>query len=93
MQIIFADAAVNIAMTGSLVRIDLGTVTPDPQQQGSDKPAVRLNSNQQLIMPLEGFLRLYGMQEQMVKKLIADGVIKQGQQPEPAKEVGGNKKG
>lgn len=92
MQIIFADAAVNIAMTGSLVRIDLGTVTHDPNQQATDKPAVRLNTNQQLIMPLEGFLRLFGMQEQMVKKLIADGVIKQGPAAEAAQEAGKAKK-
>jgi hypothetical protein len=92
MQIIFADAAVNIAMTGSLVRIDLGTVTPDPNQQATDKPRVRLNTNQQLVMPLEGFLRLFGMQEQIVKKLIADGVIKQGLAAEATQETGEAKK-
>ena len=87
MQIIFADAAVNIAITGSLVRIDLGTVIPDPNQQATDKPGVRLNTNQQLVMPLEGFLRLFGMQEQMVKKLITDGVIKQGPAADAAQET------
>lgn len=81
MQTIFADTAVNISLTGSLIRIELGTVMPGPQKQGEDKPASKLVPNAQLVMPLEGFLRAFGMQEQVVKKLIADGVIKQAPAP------------
>ena len=77
MQTQFADAAINISMTGSLVRIDFGTVVP-ASSGDAEKREVKVSHNHQLVMPLEGFLRLYGMQEQVVKKLIADGVIKQG---------------
>jgi hypothetical protein len=77
MQTIFADTAVNISLTGPLIRIELGTVSPSPQQAGEEKPSSKLTAHTQLVMPLEGFLRAFGMQEQVVKKLIADGVIKQ----------------
>jgi hypothetical protein len=77
MQTHFADAAINISMTGSLVRIDFGTVVPAASND-AEKREVKVSQSHQLVMPLEGFLRLYGMQEQVVKKLIADGVIKQG---------------
>ena len=77
MQTLFADTAVNISLTGSLIRIELGTVSPSPQQAGEEKPSSKLTAHTQLVMPLEGFLRAFGMQEQVVKKLIADGVIKQ----------------
>ena len=87
MQTHFADAAINISMTGSLVRIDFGTVVPAASND-AEKREVKVSHNHQLVMPLEGFLRLYGMQEQIVKKLIADGVIKQA--PTAAQNAIGN---
>lgn len=80
MQTHFADAAINISMTGNLVRIDFGTAVP-PQQVDAEKKDMRLTHSHQLVMPLEGFVRLYAMQDQVVKKLVADGVLKQGQEP------------
>lgn len=74
MQTTFADTLLNISVTGALVRLELGTVVPAAaeggQQQLVNKPS------QLVVMPLEGFLRAFGMQETVVKKLIADGVIK-----------------
>ena len=42
--------------------------------RSGDKPS--LQSTQTLVMPLDGFLQSFGMLEAVVKKLIADGVLK-----------------
>ncbi|MBI5109552.1 MAG: hypothetical protein HZA62_12475 [Rhodocyclales bacterium] len=68
----FADRITNIAVTGPLVRIELGVVVP-PTREG-DKPG--LIPAQTLVMPLEGFVASLGMIEAIVKKLVADGVLK-----------------
>ena len=73
MNTTFADTILNIAITGPLVRIDLGTVTPVPGQTGAQ--ALRATPTQQLVMPLDGFIRAFGMQESEIKKLVADGVV------------------
>lgn len=77
MQTNFADIIINIAVTGPLVRIDLGTLNPVQSKDGKleHQPVV----NQQLVMPIEGFARSLAMQEQVVKKLVEDGVLKQSQ--------------
>jgi len=74
MQTTFADTILNIALTGNLVRLDLGTITPSQTQDG--KQELRATPTQQVVMPLEGFVRAFGMQENVIKKLIADGVLK-----------------
>ena len=74
MQTTFADTILNIAITGNLVRLDLGTITPIQGKDG--KQELRANPTQQVVMPMEGFVRAFGMQEQVIKKLIADGVLK-----------------
>lgn len=79
MQTTFADTILNIAVTGGLVRIDLGVVTPVPNQEG--KTELRGSATQQLVMPLEGFVRSFGIQEGIIKKLIEDGVLKQQEKP------------
>lgn len=80
MQTTFADTILNIAITGNLVRLDLGTITPVQTQDG--KQELRANPTQQVVMPIEGFVRAFGMQEQVIKKLIADGVLKAAPTPE-----------
>lgn len=74
MQTTYADTLLNIAVTGHLVRIDLGTVVPASSQDG--KKALRATPTQQLVMPLEGFLHAFGMQEKVIKQLVKDGVLK-----------------
>jgi hypothetical protein len=80
MQTTFADTILHIAVTGNLVRIDLGTVVPVQTKDGQQE--LRATSTEQLVMPLDGFARAFGMQEQVIKKLIADGVLKAQPAPE-----------
>ncbi len=74
MQSTFADTLLNVSITGSLVRLDLGTMIPAKNAEG--KSGLRATSTLQIVMPIEGFVRAFGMQEQIVKKLVADGVLK-----------------
>lgn len=69
---IFTDRLFNIAVTGSLVRIELGAMQlPTAKEQ---KP--QLLPTQTLVMPLEGFVASFGMMESVIKQLVKDGVIK-----------------
>lgn len=81
MQTTFADTILNITITGNLIRLDLGTVTPVRAEDGG-KQTLRTTPTQQVVMPLEGFVRAFGMQEQVIRKLIADGVLKAAPTPE-----------
>ncbi len=86
MQSTFADGIANIAITGPLIRIDFGVATPTTTAEG--KQELRMAQTQQVVMPLEGFVRAFAIQEQIIKKLIADGLIKvQAPQP-PSDGVG-----
>ncbi len=80
MQTTFADTLLNIAITGNLIRLDLGTVVPALSRDG--KQELRTTPTQQVVMPLDGFVRAFGMQEQMIRKLVADGVLK----PQPPQD-------
>lgn len=83
MQVHFADGIANISMTGvGLVRIEFGALAPAANEDGSQKMA--LVPTQQIVMPLEGFIRAFGTQEQVMKKLIDDGLIKRNDPPQPA---------
>jgi hypothetical protein len=74
MQSTFADTVLNVSITGSLVRLDLGTMIPAKNAEG--KSGLKATSTLQIVMPIEGFVRAFGMQEQIIKKLVADGVLK-----------------
>lgn len=69
----FADRIVNLAVTGPLVRIEFGAFRL-PAGEGQ-KP--EMQPVQTLVMPLDGFLQSFGLIEAAVKKLVADGVIRQ----------------
>jgi hypothetical protein len=71
-QEIFADGIGAIHVTGHLVRIDLVTVQPQ-QQNDSDQPV--LNISHRIIMPLEGFVQSFAVQENILKQLIDAGVL------------------
>ena len=40
-------------------------------------------TTQQIILPMEGFLRAYGIQERVIKKLMDDGVIQHRDPDQP----------
>ena len=69
---IFADRLSNLSITGNLVRLELAALQA-PAVQGGEP---QLMPTQNLVMPLEGFLPSFSMMETMVKKLVADGVLK-----------------
>jgi hypothetical protein len=81
MNTTFADTMLNITVTGPLVRIDLGTLTPTTNAEG--KQEVRATVTQQLVMPLEGFARSFGMQESVIKRMVTDGILKPSEQSTP----------
>jgi len=81
MQTTFADTILNISLTGPLVRIELGTIAQTNNVEGTQE--MRATPTQHLVMPLEGFVRAFGLQENVIKKLIADGVLKPQQVPNP----------
>lgn len=76
----FADGIVSISITGPLVRIELGVATQTLSADGSSKE-MRLAPAGQLVMPIDGFVRAFGTQEQAVKRLLADGVVKANPTP------------
>jgi hypothetical protein len=72
----YADMIGNITVTGHLVRIDfLSQVTPPPQPQSASQDT-QYQTSHHLVMPLDGFLRSLGVQEQVRAKLIEEGVVK-----------------
>lgn len=74
-QAIFSDSIFNVTVTGNLVRIDLG-VTELGAANAEGKQEARLVQSQQIVMPLEGFVRAVGIQDQIVRRLINDGIVK-----------------
>jgi hypothetical protein len=70
---LFADRIINIAVTGPLVRLELGVLQP-PKAEGQQPQLVPAET---LVMPLDGFAASLGMIDALAKKLIADGVLKQ----------------
>ncbi|TCL37379.1 hypothetical protein EV210_106248 [Anaerospora hongkongensis] len=73
-QEIFADGISAIHVTGNLVRLDLMTVQP---QLKSDNGQPVVEVNRRIIMPLEGFIQSLSTQQDIVKQLIAAGILKQ----------------
>lgn len=66
MQTTFADTIIDLSMTGKLTRFELGTAVHVTNSEG--KQEVRLNPTQTVVTPLEGFIRSFGMQEQLILK-------------------------
>lgn len=66
----FTDGFANIAVTGTIVRIDLMSMV------GVDKEGKpRLEVKQRMVMPLDAFLRSYSMADDIVNKLMKAGVV------------------
>ncbi len=78
---IFADRIVNLAVTGPLVRLELGTLQAPRNKH--EKP--QLVPSGTLVMPLDGFAASVGMMDAMLKQLVKDGVLKPN--PAPASDL------
>lgn len=73
---IFADAVSAVHVTGNVVRIDLMTMQPHLKSENG-QPV--FDVNKRIIMPLEGFIQSFALQENIIKQLIANGVLKVNQ--------------
>jgi hypothetical protein len=67
---LYSDGFANIVVTGTIVRIDLMALVG---QDAEGKP--KFEARRRLVMPLDGFLRSYGMADDVVNKLQKAGVI------------------
>jgi hypothetical protein len=67
---IFSDRLVGIGIHNGLVRLDLATFT-GMTKNADDKPAIQLEANHQVIMPLDAFIAAVGMQDKFVKEIVA----------------------
>lgn len=68
---LFADRIENVTVTGSLVRLDLGSFQPPKTADGT--PTIEVTHR--VVMPLEGLVGSIGALNTLVKKLIDDGVL------------------
>lgn len=75
---IFADRVANIAVTGTLVRLDLAVADELPRNQG-DTPVFAVTHR--VLMPLDAFMSFVQMQEGIVAQLVKDGIIRK-QEPQ-----------
>lgn len=82
---IFADIISGIAVTGNLVRIDYATLATE--QPSDQKAPRRFTATHRVVVPLEGFLRGLGAQQEVVQKLVDAGVIKAQPKPEVPVQV------
>ena len=70
---IFVDAVSTVHVAGNMVRIDLMTLQPHLKSE-NDQPVYDVS--QRIIMPLEGFVSSFAIQENMIKQLLDMGVLK-----------------
>lgn len=65
----FADQIVNLTVSNGLVRIDLGTVENYTEGEDKKKRKQRIEVTQRVVMPLDGFVRSFSMQQKMVAQI------------------------
>lgn len=70
----YFDTLVNVSITGPLIRFDFGLAQQSKTEDGKD--SVRLSQIEQVVLPLDGFVRAFGLQQQVIEQLIKSGVLK-----------------
>lgn len=70
-DIVFADRILNIAITGTIVRMDLGVMQPS---EDKNKQPMFIQTKT-VVVPIEGFVNAYGMMEQVINRLVEAGAI------------------
>ena len=88
---IFFDSLISISITGEVVRLDFGTFDADtePPADGEEPPLV---VRQRVIMPINGFTRAFGMQEEIIARMLEEGVIMRNDLSEGGSDISANKK-
>ena len=79
---LLTDGFSGISVTGSVVRIDLVTLKG---KDGDGKPVYE--RTRRLIMPMDGFLRSFGLTEELVARLMEAGVVQKKKPDEPGPPV------
>lgn len=69
---IYADAIGQIHFSGGMVRFDFVTLQP-----GADAPVPEVN--ERIIMPPQGFLAAFNSMQELINKLLAEGVLKRNE--------------
>ncbi|PIQ51378.1 MAG: hypothetical protein COW02_15050 [Comamonadaceae bacterium CG12_big_fil_rev_8_21_14_0_65_59_15] len=73
MNSFFADRLTNLQIAGNTVRLEFSVLD---MVVGNNPAEPKLNVSHVLVMPLEGFVQAFNGQDSVVKKLLADGVLK-----------------
>jgi hypothetical protein len=81
----FADSFGNMQVAGQVVRIELLVV--DPAQPPAEGQGPRLVSGGQLAVPLEGFVRSFGLMSQMMRRMEEAGIVRRNPPPNRAQPV------
>lgn len=68
---IFVDRILHIAVTGNLVRIELGSAKV-PRNPGD---SLEFETTMTLVIPMDGFVQSFGALEAIVNQLVKDGVV------------------
>jgi len=82
-QEFYTDGFANIAVTGTVVRIDLMSMTG--VDRDTNRPRMEVKSR--MVMPLDAFLRSYQMSEDIVNKLLKAGVVNKRTPSEPGPTI------
>lgn len=67
----YTDGISHIHVTGNLVRFDLITLQPH-RKDDNGQPVYEIT--QRLVMPIEGFIQAFNLQEAIVQNLISKGL-------------------
>jgi hypothetical protein len=68
---IFVDRILHIAVTGNLVRIEVGAAKV-PRSPGD---SLEVETTMTLVMPIEGFVQSFGAMDAIVNQMVKDGVV------------------
>ena len=69
---LYADSASAIHVTGNMIRIDLMSLQPHLKGE-SGEPVFELSGR--LILPLDGFIQAFQLQENIIKQLMNNGIL------------------
>lgn len=76
---LYSEGIGEVVVTGSVVRLDLLTFSPD---QRDEKGQPKLVLRKRVVMPIDGFLRSYAVLGQAMKELEKRGVVRKLDIPE-----------